>query len=207
MQLHHLKVQRTARYYTLGNLNHQTEEVWFVIHGFAQLAESFLKTFEPLNKGKRFFIAPEALNRFYLKGGYNEVGATWMTKEDREHEIEDYIQYLETLYDAVLENSGVGITVKVLGFSQGVATVSRWAAVSKKKIDTLILYAGEIGTELQNEQGVSKFSKPQNYFVYGTNDKIIPIDKLKPFQELLGNFTFLTFEGGHEINTAVLEKL
>jgi predicted esterase len=130
-----------------------------------------------------------------------------MTKEDREHEIEDYIQYLETLYDAVLENSGVGITVKVLGFSQGVATVSRWAAVSKKKIDTLILYAGEIGAELQNREGVSKLSKPQNYFVYGTNDKIIPIDKLKPFQELLGNFTFLTFEGGHEINTAVLEKL
>ena len=30
----HITVSKTARYYTLGELNEQTQQVWIVIHGF-----------------------------------------------------------------------------------------------------------------------------------------------------------------------------
>ena len=42
MQEHHLSVERTARYYTLGSLD-GPRDVWFVCHGYGQLAARFLK--------------------------------------------------------------------------------------------------------------------------------------------------------------------
>ena len=67
MQSHHLTVSKTARYYTLGALSEQTKEIWFVIHGWAQLAGPYLNEFAAMDDGSRFFIAPEALNKFYIK--------------------------------------------------------------------------------------------------------------------------------------------
>ena len=94
----HIIINKTARYYTLGSLNERTKQVWFVLHGHGQLAGNFIKKFEPLLSDDVFFIAPEALNHFYLKRGSMDVGATWMTKEDRLNEIKDYINYLNDLY-------------------------------------------------------------------------------------------------------------
>lgn len=74
-------------------------------------------------------MAPEALNRFYLEGFAGRVGATWMTKEERLQEIDDYVNYLNQLYKTILANTDTSeITVNILGFSQGVATVCRWIA-------------------------------------------------------------------------------
>jgi hypothetical protein len=98
---HHIKVQRTARYYMSCELTEATKEVWIVLHGFAHLAESFLQKFEFAFSDTRVFVSPEALNRFYVQGRYGKVGATWMTKEDRLNEIADYINYLNELYAGV----------------------------------------------------------------------------------------------------------
>ena len=48
---HHLSVARTARYYTLGEPG--ATEVWFVCHGYGQLAGRFLRRFEPIADGFR----------------------------------------------------------------------------------------------------------------------------------------------------------
>jgi len=37
----HLTVARTARYYQLGELSSATKQIWFVCHGYGQLAEYF----------------------------------------------------------------------------------------------------------------------------------------------------------------------
>jgi predicted esterase len=206
MQQQHISVSKTARYYTLGSLGEQTEEVWFVIHGFAQLAEKYLTTFLPLDNGKRFIIAPEALNRFYLKVGKPEVGATWMTREDREYEMADYIAYLNTLYDS-FPLQGHTAKITVLGFSQGVATVSRWIYQNPRKVDTLIFYAGEPANELQNHNSVNAFDKTKNYFIYGTEDQFINELNTQRFKDMLPNFEFISFAGKHEINADVLAAL
>jgi hypothetical protein len=88
---HHITVTKTARYYSQGVLNATTERIWIVVHGYLQRAEDFIKMFDFLDDGKTYIVAPEALNRSYLKGGYDKTGATWMTKDDRENEIKDYV--------------------------------------------------------------------------------------------------------------------
>ena len=81
MEEHNIKIEKTARYYSLGDFNEKTEAVWIVCHGYAQLASDFIKDFEPLANETTVIIAPEALSRFYTKGFFGKVGATWMTKE------------------------------------------------------------------------------------------------------------------------------
>jgi len=46
-----------------------------------------------------------------------------MTREDRLHEIDDYVHYLDALHTKIVPQ---GATVTALGFSQGTATVCRW---------------------------------------------------------------------------------
>ena len=206
MQSHHISVTKTARYHTLGTLNEQTEEVWFVIHGWVQLASEYLNSFAALDNGKRYIIAPEALNRFYLKVGKPEVVATWMTREDREAEIADYVAYLNALYDS-LPLKSTKAKIIVLGFSQGVATVSRWMYQNPRKGDTLVFYAGEPANELQSKESMASFDKTKNYFIYGNEDQFINELNIQKFKGMLPNFEFITFEGKHEINAEVLQKI
>jgi len=206
MESHHISVTRTARYHTLGTLNDQTQEVWFVIHGWAQLAEQYLNSFSTLDNGKRFIIAPEALNKFYIKTGRPEVGATWMTREDRENEIKDYVAYLNTLYDS-FALKGIKAKIIVLGFSQGVATVSRWIYKNPRKVDTLVFYAGEPANELQNPESAASFDKTKNYFIWGTEDQFVNELNIQKFKNMLPNFEFISFEGKHEINAEVLKEI
>src|SRR5881296_4496989 len=134
MEEHHITTSRTARYYTLGQLGPSTREIWFVCHGYGQLAGRFVRHFEPLAGKTRFMVAPEALSRFYLEdtavpASQRKVGATWMTREDRLREIDDYVRYLDALHAEVFARVERGaVTLHLLGFSQGTATACRWAA-------------------------------------------------------------------------------
>src|SRR5437773_8113905 len=137
MQKHHLSTPRSARYFTLGSSEH-AGEVWFVCHGYGQLASRFLERFRPIEAERRCIVAPEGLSRFYLTESPTErrVGASWMTREDRLHEIDDYVRYLDAVYGKVFGSlDRAGVTVHALGYSQGASTVSRWAALGKAKID------------------------------------------------------------------------
>src|SRR3954465_7736941 len=113
---HHLTVPRTARYHTLGDAA-TARECWFVLHGHAQLSGYFIRHFEPLDDGRRLIVAPEALNRFYIErtswqgAGHARVGATWMTREDRLAEIGDYVAYLDRLYEELLGDRELPVTV------------------------------------------------------------------------------------------------
>jgi predicted esterase len=206
MLSHHISVSKTARYYTLGSLNERTEEVWFVVHGFAQLAGRFLEDFESMDNGSRYIIAPEGLNKFYLRAGQPDVGATWMTREDRESEMKDYVDYLNKLYDTLVL-TGHSSKVVVLGFSQGVATVSRWVYQNKRRIDSLIFYAGEPGNELQNPDCISQFTQSRKTLLLGKEDKYFNEVWAEKYKVLLSGFEFVSFDGGHEIKSDLLPSL
>ena len=204
----HITVTKTARYYTLGELSEKTQQVWIVIHGFRQSAKSFIADFESLAADDIFFIAPEGLNRFYIDKQGTEVGATWMTRENRLNEIKDYINYLDTVYQSFELNKFKG-TITALGFSQGASTLTRWLDVTKNRIDRAIVYGGEVASELLPLKETSGLKKTQNYFVCGTHDKFITPQRLEAaksaYQPL--NFTEIFFDGGHEMNTASLKSL
>jgi dienelactone hydrolase len=155
---HHLVVPRTARYATLGESGPAVREVWFVLHGFGQLSPYFIRHFGVLADGTRLVVAPEALNRFYLEqtswkgAGTARVGATWMTREEREAEMRDYVGYLDLLYDRVFaELVRAAVRVTVLGFSQGVATGARWLCRGRVRADAFVSWAGPFPPELDAE--------------------------------------------------------
>ena len=206
MKLQHIQVTKTARYYTLGELNEHTQEVWFVLHGYAQLAADFIQDFEVLNNGKRFIVAPEGLNKFYARGFGGKPAATWMTSEDREAEIADYINYLNTLSQFL--NIPVQVKVVVMGFSQGVATASRFIHHTQQKIDAFIIYAGEIAAELSNPVSTQISKLPVTY-VTGTNDPFITPEKHQRVYDLMNQLhaKIITFDGGHEIKKEVLMRI
>ena len=212
METFHFPVQRTARYCTLGQLSDDTRHVWFVCHGYGQLATYFIKNFEVLDDGKNYIVAPEALSRFYLKGFEGRVGATWMTKEDRLTEINDYVQYLDQLYDAVFEQIPRGqVNVHLLGFSQGAATVSRWIALGKVRLESWILWAGLFPYDLKFEVNREKLLNAETFLVYGDQDEFKDDAKVHERHQLVENeglaYETLQFNGRHEIPSEALLKL
>lgn len=208
---HHLTIQRTARYYTLG-LPEQANEVWFVLHGYGQLAQYFIRSFRALDDSTRFIVAPEALSRFYLNDDHGRVGASWMTKADREREIEDYLLYLNTVAEAVHRDVDLHATrTCVLGFSQGAATASRWTALGDIDADRLILWAGDLAHDLDLSAHAATFSALDVHLVVGSDDPYLTPDRVDALRARLDQhaipFEMHTFDGGHHIPPDVLSEL
>jgi predicted esterase len=212
MQKHQITLQKTAHYVTLGELNEQTKNVWFVIHGYGQLAEYFIKKFKVLDDGKTVIIAPEALSKFYLKEFSGRVGATWMTKYERDSEIADYVNYLNQLYETVLQGKDVNkLKINILGFSQGTATVARWCMNESIKYDRLILWAGYFGNGIQDIIDPEKLTEKEVILCYGKEDEfLIKIDTQqyeKDIKNVIPHLQIHTFEGGHTIDQELVLKI
>ncbi|HYL22613.1 MAG TPA: hypothetical protein VEU74_12680 [Gemmatimonadales bacterium] len=218
MDEHHITTRRTARYYTLGQAGPTTREVWFVCHGYGQLAGRFLEKLRVLDDGggRRLLVAPEGLSRFYLSEGPAErrVGACWMTREDRLAEIEDYVQYLDAVYAAVFSNlDRTSVTVHAMGYSQGAATVSRWAGMGVARVDRVVLWGGELppDLDLSKEPAAGRLKAGRLTFVYGRSDEFITPKVVEATKQRLRDhgipYREVPFDGGHEISPAVLTDL
>ena len=203
----HLEITKTVRFHTLGNLNEQTKNVWLVLHGYAQLPQFFIRKFECINKPNNFIIAPEGIHRLYVKGSSGRVGASWMTKEDRANDIKDYINYLNQLLD---QYNLDGKKLNLLGFSQGGATASRFAALGNYKIDNFILWACVFPPDIQFENS-EKFKNSKNFFVVGNEDEFLNEDAIKKQVEQMKSLNLepnlIEFKGNHNIHTETLVKL
>ncbi|MBL0740865.1 alpha/beta hydrolase [Chryseolinea lacunae] len=212
MDQHHVAISYRARYFTLGTLNSQTRQIWFVLHGYGQLAEYFLKNFSALEQQNIFVVAPEGLSRFYTDSlqptgrASDRVGATWMTKEDRLTDIQNYLSYLNTVYATVVTNPNLPVTV--LGFSQGAATASRWVVDGKIKFDRFILWAGVLPPDMNVEVGVHFFEGKEVYFVHGTADPFLNDSRFEEMKVLTARLGItpkvITFEGKHQLHTETL---
>lgn len=209
---HHLKVQRTARYFTYGNLSESTEQVWFALHGYAMLAKQLVKRFHVLDPEKHFVIAPEGLSRFYWNGFNGKPVASWMTSEDRLNEIDDYIVYLDQLYTTVMKNISTKNTiVNALGFSQGTATCARWLAAQNSTVDNMIFWAGPLPNDVDWENALPIFNQSNVIFVLGDEDQFITKEHQKSHEEKLDKlglkYASLSFEGKHEVDENLLSTI
>jgi predicted esterase len=137
---HRLETARTGRYHTLGDAA-RAREVWFLLHGYGQSAADLLASCAALATPKRLLVAPEGLSRFYLRGGTGPVGASWMTREDREHEIADTLGWLDRVA-AEFDDAAHPRVRCAMGFSQGAAAACRWAALGRTNLDRLVLWGG-----------------------------------------------------------------
>lgn len=207
-----LTVPRTARYYVAGTDGPDVREVWFVLHGYGQLASFFIRAFRPLAGGGRLVVAPEALSRFYLQEPAGRVGATWMTREERTHEIADYVRYLDVLHDRLLlPRAAAPPRVHLLGFSQGATTACRWAALGRVRPERLVLWAGEVPHDLDWPAHRDTLRRMRIDLVVGTRDGYMTAERRAALEGVLQGhdlpYRLHTFEGDHRLEPALLRRL
>ena len=213
MTEHHLAVTRSARYYQSGPVSANTRHVWFVCHGYGQLAAYFARHFAFLTEADpaTVVVAPEALSRFYLNGNDGRVGASWMTHDDRLAEIADHVAFLNQLAAQVLAGAAPGVRITVLGFSQGTATVGRWLVRAPFRPARLVLWAGGFPEDVDPAAARSLLAGLDLTLVVGAHDEYVSGPQaqaqLRQLRALGGAPRLLTFEGRHQLNAAALRQL
>lgn len=218
-----IRVPRTGRF-VVHEPDGAVSEVWLLLHGYGQLADDFLLSCAALAAPGRLLVAPEALSRFYLKE-FKEVGASWMTRHEREGEIRDYVEYLDAVLErvcgarslllharaAVSDPAGraPAIPIRVLGFSQGAATASRWAALGTWQPDRLICWAGDLAHDIS--EPARALAGIEIDVVFGRRDRLITKEQRQEFRIRMERaglaFSITEFEGGHRMDDDTLRHV
>ncbi len=203
----------TNTYCKLNTITEQTTNVWFALHGMGYLSKYFIKYFEHLDSKRNHIIIPQAPSKYYQDKKFKYVGASWLTKENRDSEIENVCNYLDQVWKKESTNwNHQKVRLILMGYSQGVSMVTRWMARRKISCHHLILHSGAIPEELSKEDFDFLSPLVKVTYLYGSKDEYIT-DALKTKQELLGSNLFddrldiKMFEGKHEVNTQFLKEI
>ena len=218
MRLETFVTPRTARIALLGPETPGIRELWYVLHGYGELAATFIENFGVIDDGTRLIVAPEALSRHYWGrledriGKEVPIGGSWMTKEAREHEIHDYLTYLDGVHAHITARIG-GATPAgtVLGFSQGGATSSRWVASGSVRVARHVLWGSAMPPELDLESGDTPLRRAEQVIVVGSRDQFATPKVVARENGRLDAagfpYRFVSFEGGHRLDDDTLRVI
>lgn len=211
---HHIRVKRTLRYYTAGNPD--AGKKLFALHGYSQHPKYFLRKIASLGGQDLELIAPEGLHRFYIHGHSGRVGASWMTKEDRENDIADNIAYLDQLVDELaarpipMPREATDERI-LMGFSQGTATAVRYFCATQHAFDKLILWAGSFPPDLSLPDNRDKLNTVGIDLVVGDEDEFIHSEHILELKSLFDHegisYRIHRFRGGHDLDLNTLQAL
>lgn len=198
----HIEFSQKRRFYT--NELKGKAKILVALHGYGQLAQFFARKFAALDQSFGI-IVPEGPHRFYLEGSSGRVGASWMTKEWREQDIEENTHYLLALIEKVkAENAAASFYL--LGFSQGGATAARLYQSSPDLFQTLILWASvfppDVTVQDFDQAGTLHFAigNQDPYFLEAQKGEVLQTYRI------LG-FKIHEFEGEHDIDPTTLSKI
>lgn len=122
-------------------------------HGYGENAERHLAELVRIPGTESWRVAAvQALHPFYTRT--QEVVASWMTRFDREHAIEDNIAYVVGVVERLRDESRgseVGALV-FAGFSQGVAMAYRAAARLGASCRGVIALGGDVPPEISERE-------------------------------------------------------
>ncbi len=207
----HITVSRNARYFSAGEVTADTKNIWIVLHGHRQLAGKFILLFEELQQQGSVIYAPEGLMRLYVKGDSGDVGASWMTKEDRLNDINDYVNYLDKLFFDIIKPLADKFNLKIntLGFSQGSATLARWLALGKARVNKAVFWCGSIANDL-DYSNYPHLKNTEIFQVFAAKDPYYKSDFPESQIQLLKTAgiesTSYIFDGGHEISVPLMRE-
>lgn len=195
---------------TQNELTSKTTHVWILFHGMGYLSRYFLKYFDGLDPERHFLVAPQAPSKYYLDKHFKHVGASWLTKEDTELEIENILSYLDAMMAGL--SLPKGIKLVVFGFSQGVSIATRWLARRKILCDHLILYAGGIPEEIKPSDVVHLNDHTGIKVIVGNRDEYISLERWELEKEKIqtlfkGRAVVEVFDGTHEIRKELINRL
>lgn len=186
----------TQKISNIYQLNEGCEKLLVVFHGYGQQAEFFINKFKGIEDFEIW--APEAPNQYYLNGFSGRVGGNWLTKYNRDIGIAWQLQFGEQLINAI--NDKGFDEVHFLGFSQGVATLSRILNLNLIDFKSAILIAGEIAPEAFQP---GNWLKKEVSFLYGDRDEFFSQETVTQYfnnrKELKNIQQPIVFHGKHEV--------
>ena len=207
-----ISISKTGKYSQIGKCSKKINNVWIVLHGYGMLSEYFVKKFECIIDETTLVIAPEATNRFYLGNNYNRVGASWMTKLDREQEISDNILFIDKLFSIIKKEIGHdNFKLNTLGFSQGGPALVRWLMSNKLNTNSLILWGSDIPKDSLVTENKSRWNSMNLKIVIGKNDEYINEEKKQEFVGVVKSYglkyELIEYEGSHKIIEKELKNI
>lgn len=206
-----IDIQIKASFIKVGSTNKKTKKIWFIFHGYGQLAEEFRKLFTEIASDENCLIFPQGLSKFYLKGIGNKIGSNWMTSYDRELDINNYVSYLDQLFEVEVKPFIDQVEFNILGFSQGGHTASRWIHSSNIMYNNLVLWGASLANEIDENIIHRSFTQGNNITVIGDKDRFIDLGQLenirKRYEAIGFDYRLIEYHGGHDINIDVLKKI
>ena len=199
---HRFKSLKTYRYFSIST-EKKPKKLLIAMHGYGQLAEYFIRKFKSCSDNYTI-LAPEGPHRFYKNGYSGRVGASWMTKEAREDDIKDNLDWLTEWLTAHLKEN-IYEKIVLLGFSQGGATATRWYYSQPRLFSHFILWASVFPPDIEKPITAVKHS----YFIVGNKDEFLSSELLEKELLVYQNLGFKTiqFEGNHDIEPKTLNSL
>lgn len=208
----------------LGPEDGPADEVWMACHGYGQLAAYFARHFRAVERPRRLVVVPEGLSRFYLDGGdggrYERVGASWMTRDERETDIADTHRFLDDVFVAACTRAGadpVSVPLVGFGFSQGTATVTRWLAQSPvvaqraERVRRLILWGGGLPHDLDLESESAWLAAAGLTLVAGDRDPLATPARILEQEARMRAaglpHRVVSYAGEHRLNDRVMRDL
>ena len=208
MEERQLSITKTANYGLSGNKKATRLLVSF--HGYGQLVKYFIRKFRSLEEDY-LIVTPEALHYFYTQGFEGRVGASWMTSENRETEIQDYLSYVDTLLANLKMEFPQINEITLLGFSQGTATASRYFMHTSHAISKLIMWSGFPAHDLDYEELKKKLLAKPMLLIQGKTDLLRPEEIFKQtidkYNESGLPYELTWYEGGHAVEGGTLRDL
>ncbi len=202
---------QTGQYYCYGNVGTSIHTHWMAFHGYGQQAKRLTSKFEIFKETGHLVVAPEGLHRFYWEGVYGDVVASWMTKENRQDDIADYVSFIDKVDEATGFSRKNNVHKIAFGFSQGCSTLWRWILNSHPDIDCIVLWAGWLPEDMLFKQHLEYLQSRKIYFIYGDEDKYLTSERLdvlfQRFDDALLNIEKIVFEGGHRVDRDILQYL
>lgn len=204
---HRMAFSKTAHYYSIGQPQRCGQFI-MGFHGYGQLAKQFIKKMEGYDAEPAFILAPEGLSRFYWDQEKGQVGASWMTKEDRLIEIADNARYLSELYAQYESQLPAKTTRIALGFSQGAATLIRWLHATHLEFDALWLWGAGMPMDLDYQNSYWDATHIRHF--WGKEDPYLNTEQQARYQAFLKEqgieAKIQYYDGGHGIDKEVLHN-
>jgi len=171
-------------------------------HGYSESAAIQLPRLEAISGADAWtLVSVQALHRFY-RGRTMDVGASWMTHEDRETAIADNVAYVDAALRLVADDAAAGIVYA--GFSQGVSMAFRAAMRGAGRALGVIAVGGDVPPELLADPAV-RF--PPILLARGTADEWYTSEKFDKDVAALrargAEFETFVYEAPHEWTPAV----
>jgi predicted esterase len=195
-RVHKLVVSKTARVLTGGD---ESGKPFVFLHGYGVSVTGFFHRLKPLMDKGCHVIAPEGLSRYYREGAAGKVVASWMTREERLDDISDNNNYLEQVFESFC----VSQQPVIIGFSQGAASMCRWALSTPSDIKDIVLWGSGFPPDITDEQIRVCNRKLRIHFLIGDEDEYLSLEQIKEESEKLISLGVETevfvYKGGHNI--------